>query len=133
MLQEVEELTVANARSSFILLDDDTPCDLAGTHEAQVIAFRKKKSEKGNRYYWVGYKIVSDAGEGEVVYGPVFKGRQREKFFRALGVDPTSLDRRIEGEEIIGAKVRITVERDSRDGQSAAEDWWTVKQVEPLA
>jgi len=115
MSVKVERLNSENAEGSHIMMDGDDPVDVAGIHPARIFYLERKVSAKGTPYHTVGAEILSGPAQGATVFGPVFKGRSRTEFLRALGLDPVAARNELHGNQVIGKQVQITVEAEERE------------------
>src|SRR3972149_3310157 len=96
----VQKMTPENAKGAFVEIPTTGAFDLSGVHEARVFFVESKTSAKGNSYLSVGTEIQVGPCQGQTVFGPVFKGRDMDRFLRALGLDPQAVTGQLAGEQV---------------------------------
>jgi hypothetical protein len=134
MTTEVSKLTPENAQDSHISLGEDAPENLTGVHEGRVFYMERKVSAKGTPYHSVGVEITSSPGQGESVFGVVFRGKSRDEFLRALKLEPAKVRGQLNGQQVIGQRVRITVAAEEQEAVGGGtETRWVIREFAPLA
>lgn len=134
MTTEVSKLTPENAQDSYISLGEDSPQDLTGTHEGRVFYMEGKVSAKGTQYHSVGVEITCGPGQGKAVFGRVYRGRSMDEFLRALKLDPAAVGNQLNGQQVIGQRVRITVAAEEQEAVGGGtETRWVIREFAPLA
>lgn len=134
MTTEVSKLTPESPQDAYIVIDDAEPVDLTGAHEGKIFYLERKTSAKGNPYHSVGAEITSGPGQGNSVFGRVFRGKSRDEFLRAIGQGSENNISKLSRDEVIGQRIRVTVAAEEYEVVGGGtETRWVIREFAPLA